>query len=272
MERLGLDLMSAFGLPPVEYVNLAADLGCSHVTTGFTPLPWNPCGFPAWSLREDRELRRALMAVLCERNVAISVAAGFSLRRDVDVRDLAADIDLAAELGARQVGTVGMDPDVPRAHDQLAALTEMASERGMQVVLDYAPHQVINTLSGACDALRHTGSPDALLSLDAMHVFRAGGTIAEVAALDPALIGYAQLCDVPRLAPHDDYGREASFERLVPGEGELPLADFVAVLPRTVLIGVEVPNQAAVLAEGPAGFLGRAVNASRAVVERSEAH
>jgi sugar phosphate isomerase/epimerase len=267
MERLGLDLMSAFGLPPVEYVHLAADLGCSHVTTGFTPLPWNPCGFGAWSLRDDRELRRALLAALRERNVAISVAAGFSLKRDADVRDLAADMDLAAELGARQVGTVGMDPDIARAHDQLAVLTEMACARGMQVVLDYAPHQAINTLAGACEALRHTGSADALLSLDAMHVFRAGGAIADVAALDPALIGYAQLCDVPRRALQDDYGREASFERLVPGEGELPLAEFVAVLPRTVLIGVEVPNRAAVLAEGLAGFLGRAVAASRTLVE-----
>src|SRR4051812_33687664 len=122
MERLGLDMMSAFGMPPVEYVNLAADLGCSHVTTGFTPLPWNPCGFPGWSLREDRELRRAFLTVLQERNVALSVAAGFSLRREADVRDLSADIDLAAELGARRLGSVGMDPDIARAHDQLALL------------------------------------------------------------------------------------------------------------------------------------------------------
>lgn len=267
MDRLGLDLMSAFGLPPVEYVNLAADLGCSHVTTGFTPLPWNPCGFPAWSLRDDRPLRRVLAEALRARGVAISVAAGFSLRPDVDVRDLAADMDLAVELGARQVGTVGMDRDIPRAHDQLAVLTEMASARGLQVVLDYAPHQAINTLAGACEALRHAGSSDALLSLDAMHVFRAGGTAAEVAALDPALIGYAQLCDVPRAAAHDDYGREASFERLVPGEGELPLADFVAALPPSVPVGVEVPNRAGVLADGLAAFLGRAVEASRAVIE-----
>jgi sugar phosphate isomerase/epimerase len=271
VERLGLDLMSAFGLPPVDYVNLAADLGCGHVTTGLAPLPWNPCEFPAWSLRDDRELRRGLMAALRARNVIVSVVAGFSLKRNADVRDLAADVDLAAELGARQIATVGMDPDIPRSHDQLATLTEMAAGRGLQVVLDYAPHQQINTLAGACAALRHTGSRNALLSLDAMHFFRAGGTIVELVELDPALIGYAQLCDVPTLAPHDDYGREASFERLVPGDGELPLAEFVAALPRAVRLGVEAPNRAAVLADGLAGFLRRAVGASRALIERSEA-
>ncbi|CAN7476669.1 sugar phosphate isomerase/epimerase [Phenylobacterium sp. LjRoot219] len=269
MDRLGLDLMSAFGLPPVEYVGLAADLGCGHVTTGLTGLPWRLSHFPAWSLRDDLALRRETTAALRDRGVAISVVSGFSLRPQADVRDFAADIDLAAELGARQVGSVGMDPDIPRAHDQLATLTEMAAARGLQVVFDYAPHQAINDLTGALAALRHTGSPNALLSLDAMHVFRAGGTLADVAALDPALIGYAQVCDAPRAAPHPDYAREVTFERLVPGDGELPLAAFVAALPRDVLIGVEVPNLAAVEADGLNAFMTRAVAASRALLPES---
>jgi len=268
MERLGLDLMSAFGMPPVEYVQLAADLGCSHVTTGFEPVPWNPCGFRRWSLREDLALRRDTLAVMADRGVSVSVVSGFSLRAGVDVRDLGGDMDLAAELGARQLGTVGMDRDIPRALDQLAALTEMAVQRGMAVVLDYAPHQAINSLEGACAALRHTGSPHALLSLDAMHVFRSGGTAAEVAALDPALIGYAQICDAPWVASDADYGHEAMMERRVPGDGELPLADFVAALPGEVLIGVEVP----IVSEVEAGrsvreILQRAVAASRRLVE-----
>jgi len=267
MDRLGIDLLSAFGLPPVEYVGLAADLGCRHVTTGLTALPWRLEGFPAWSLRDDAALRRETLAALHDRGVRISVVSGFSLRAEADVRDLAADMDIAAELGAQQLGSVGMDRDIPRAHDQLAVLTQMASERGLQVVLDYAPHQAINDLASALAALRHTGSPDALLSLDAMHVFRSGGSAAEIAALDPALIGYAQVCDAPRAAPHSDYGREAMFERLIPGEGDAPLVAFVAALPAETPIGVEVPNLAAVRAEGLAPFLGRAVAASRALLQ-----
>jgi sugar phosphate isomerase/epimerase len=267
MDRLGLDLQSAFGMPPVDYVRLAADLGCGHVTTGLGPTPWNPCGFAPWSLRDDPALRRETMAAMADLDVVISVACGFSLKAQVDVRELAADMDLVAELGARQVGTVGMDRDIARAHDQLAYLTEMAVRRGMEVVLDYAPHQAINTLGAACAALRHTGSPHALLSIDAMHFFRAGGTTAELAALDPALIGYAQLCDAPRVARDDDYVREATFERMIPGEGELPLADFVGALPPEVLLGVEVP----ILSEVERGvslgdILARAVSASRALL------
>lgn len=269
MEQLGLDPLVAFGLPPVEYAELAADLGCGHLALAFGPLPWNPCGFAPWSLRQDRALQRTLAATLAARDLDVSVVVGFSLRAGAEIADMAPEMDLAAELGARQLATVGMDPDVERAHDQLAILAEMAAARGMGVVLDYAPHQAINDLAGACAALRHTGSPTARLSLDAMHVFRAGGSAAEVAALDPALIGYAQVCDAPRAAPHPDYARETLFERQVPGEGELPLAAFVAALPKDTPIGVEVPNQAAVQAEGLAAFVGRAVAASRALLEQA---
>lgn len=272
MDRLGLDLQSAFGMPPVEYVTLAADLGCGHVTTGLGPTPWNPCSFPPWSLRDDPALRREMAAAMRDRGVVISVASGFSLRAETEVRDLAADMDLLAGLGARQVGTVGMDRDIARAHDQLAQLTEMAVQRGMDVVLDYSPHQAINSLEMACAALRHTGSPHALLSIDAMHFFRGGGTAAELARLDPHLIGYAQLCDVPLAPKHSDYAREATFERLVPGEGELPLTDFVAALPADVIYGVETP----ILSEIEKGrslrqILTRAVTASRRLLERAAA-
>jgi sugar phosphate isomerase/epimerase len=262
MQRLGLDLLSAFGMPPVDYVILAADLGCGHVTTGLTPVPWNPCGFADWSLRADRALRREVTAAMRDRGVAISVVSGFGIQAQTDVRDLASDMDLAADLGARQVGTVGMDPDIARAHDQLALLAGMAAARGLEVVLDYAPHQAINTLQGACAALAYTGSPNALLSIDAMHFFRAGGTLADLEAVDPALIGYAQVCDVPRRARRDDYGHEALYERFAPGDGELPLADFVAALPGDVLLGVEVPNLAEAERDLRA-FLARAVAASR---------
>ena len=78
-----------------------------------------------------------------------------------------------------------------------------------------------------------------------MHLYRSGGSAADVAALDPALIGYAQLCDVPITAPHDDYMREACFQRRAPGDGELPLAALIAALPDDVRIGLEVPMLAA---------------------------
>jgi hypothetical protein len=36
MARIGIENISVFGLPPVEFVNLAGDLGCQHISTGLS--------------------------------------------------------------------------------------------------------------------------------------------------------------------------------------------------------------------------------------------
>ena len=69
----------------------------------------------------------------------------------------------------------------------------------------------------------------------------------DLAALEPGLIRYAQVCDVPLVSTFAEYGEEASYERGAPGDGELPLADFVRALPRDIPIGLEAPMRAATL-------------------------
>jgi len=72
-----------------------------------------------------------------------------------------------------------------------------------------------------------------------------GRPLAEIAALDPALIGAAQICDGPLAHPGQDaYRHEALFERGIPGEGELPLLDFLKTIPADVLVSPEVPLRA----------------------------
>jgi hypothetical protein len=45
----------------------------------------------------------------------------------------------------------------------------------------------------------------------------------------------------------DNYMEEAMFERMVPGEGELPLADLLSVLPSDVVLEIEVPRRSLAL-------------------------
>jgi len=59
--------------------------------------------------------------------------------------------------------------------------------------------------------------------------------------IDPSLIGYAQLCDVPMISKGGTYMEEAMFGRMVPGTGELPLREWIAALPADLEIGLEVP-------------------------------
>jgi sugar phosphate isomerase/epimerase len=267
MDRLGIEMLTAFGMPPVDYIHLAADLGCGHISLGLGQMPWNPCGFPAWSLKDDKALQRAVKSALETTGVVISLAEGFGIRPGVDVRDRVAELDLFAAFGAERVNTVIMDADRDRSLDQIAALADLSAERGIGMTLEFAPAQVVKTMGEAVDLLNEINRPNASLAVDAMHFFRSGGDVAQIAAIDPAMIGYAQLCDVPLPAPHDDYFKEACFERLAPGDGELPLAAFIDALPEGVPIGLEVPMVATV--EGGRfnrAPIARAVNAARTLL------
>ncbi len=268
VSRLGIELLSVFGMNPVEQVNLAADLGCGHISTGLTPFPVNPHGYAPWSLLDDPALRREMIAAMRDRGVGISLGEGFSVRPTVDVRERGQDLDIMAELGAARLGGVAMDPDPARVVDQFGALTEMAGARDLQVTIEFAPGLPVSTLEQALALVAQVGRPNFRVLVDSMHFFRSGGDVTALAAMDPDLIGYAQLCDAPRVAADPDYMREATFDRRPPGEGDLPLEDFVRALPRDVVIGLEIPMLARAQAGvSPTDRLGPAVAAARRLIE-----
>lgn len=243
LQQLGIDTQTIFGMPPIEHVALAADLGCSHISVGLGPVPWKLECFPNWSLKTDARLRREFAAALSDRNITIALAEGFVIRPQVDVSNRADDLDLFAKLGARRASTVSMDPDLSRTLDQLGVLAELTEERGMQVGFEFAPPHTINSLQGALAAIVSVGKPNVKLVIDAMHFFRTGGTAAELAAVDPALIGYVQLCDAPLAPQYEDYYEEACFHRLRPGDGQLPLEALLQAIPESVPVGIETPRR-----------------------------
>ena len=277
MSRLGIEMLTLLGMPPVEHVRLAAELGCSHVSMGPSGLPMAQFGitdwkmFPYWSIDSNPVLRRDLKNTLADTGIRIALGEGFRVREDGEVRDRASGLDIMAELGAERINAVSMEPDIGRTHDQLATLCDMVTERGMMFTIEFAPPNTINSLASALAAIDHIGRGKCRLLVDAMHFFRSGATVAELAALDPDLIGYAQLCDAPMVSKGGTYMTEAMFGRLLPGDGEFPLADFVAALPAEIDIGLEVPNLAATLAEGsPNGVAVRAVVAAQAMIDQTK--
>jgi sugar phosphate isomerase/epimerase len=270
MPRLSIDFISVLNMPPVEFVHLAAELGCDIGLALQPILPENPHGYPAWSLG-DAELRGATIAALKDCGVAVAIGEGFLARADTDIADAAADMDLLQELGARRVNLVSIDPDLPRAFDQAAQFAVMAATRGMRATLEYLPGLPIGNLATALDVVRHANNPSFGVLVDAMHFFRSGSTPAELASVDPASIGYVQVCDVPLTSKYADYAYEARFERLPPGEGELPLAELIASIPADVAIGLEIPRLAMAKAGvGPKERLAGAIATTRELVRQAE--
>jgi sugar phosphate isomerase/epimerase len=270
--RLGIEMLTLLGMPPVEHVRLAAELGCVSISTGLMGLPLHLFGYPdlslypAWSLENDPALRRELKAALRDTGVHVGLGEGFRVRADADLRDSGAALDIMAELGARRINAVSMEPDMGRTYDQLALLADMVVERGMRFIVEFAPPNAISTLHHALAAVAYIGHERAQVMLDSMHFFRSGGRIEDIQALAPCRIGYAQMCDAPLVSQSPSYMQEAMFARLPPGAGELPLRAWLAALPADLEIGLEVPMIADLQAGmSPHDHAARVVAAARAL-------
>jgi sugar phosphate isomerase/epimerase len=237
---LGIEHQTVFGLPPVEFVNLASDLGCRHIAIALSGGPYNPHGYEPYSLRDDAALRLRMTAAMRDRGVSISLGEGFTVRPGGDIRSAAADLDTMAELGVTRINTVSLDPDLGRSLDEFGTLAEMVGARGMETTVEFAPSLTVTDLDAAMAAVRHVARPDFRLLIDTMHLVRSGSSASDLAAIDPALIGYVQLSD-NTIRQRGPVYREDSIDRMVPGEGELPLREILAVLPPDVVIGLEVP-------------------------------
>jgi sugar phosphate isomerase/epimerase len=269
---LAIDPISTFGMPPVDLVHLAADLGCEQVgMTMFSRGLWNPPLFPPFSVRDAPELPAAIGAALRERGLTISFVDGFLIEPGKDIRDRRTDLAIMAELGAPLVNTVSVDPDPDRTIDQFGVLADLAAAAGMGTTLELVPAlSAINTLAAAVAAIEAVGRRQFRLLVDTMHYGRSGAKAADVAALDPHLIGYVQISDV-RLVPDDsDYLQESISERLVPGTGELDNLEMLAAVPAGVTIGIEVPMwSAARRGVTPHARLGPCVTATRELLARA---
>jgi sugar phosphate isomerase/epimerase len=271
MNRLGIENISVFGLPPVEYVNLAADLGCANISLGLTPVHINPHAYAPFNLKDDAPLRREVRAALRDRGVTVSLAEGLTIRPGVDARDRSAEFDAFADLGAERVNVVSMDPDMEQTLDQMLVTARMAAERGMTCTLEFAPGLTVADLATAAATVRRIGRPDFRLLIDAMHLIRSGSTPGDLAALDPGLIDYLQFCDVPLESPHPSYMLEAMTERKVPGQGELPLLDILRAIPARCVVSLEVPLLGeARRGTGPRERLAPAVAATRTLLAQLE--
>lgn len=247
MDRLGIEFITALGQDPVDYVHLAADLGAPHIGLALTPIVMVPDDVPRWSLRDDAALFARTKAAIRDRGVSVMVGEGFLIHPQMEMANSAKDMDLLAELGAKLLNLVAIDADLARSHEQFALFAEMAGARGMAATIEFLPGMPTGDLASAVAHVKASGKNNAGVLVDSMHFFCSGGTIAELKALDPRLVGHAQLCDLAQIPPLAEYADHAKYERLAPGEGVLPLAEFVAALPESVMLGLEIPQRARAL-------------------------
>jgi sugar phosphate isomerase/epimerase len=115
---------------------------------------------------------------------------------------------------------------------------------GTQVAdLEPMPWVEVSSVAKALRVLDGAGRANSGLLVDAIHFFRAGDRVAELAALPGRYLHYAQFCDARRERPADmpELIRQARADRLMPGEGGLDLAGLVRALPGELPLSLEIP-------------------------------
>jgi sugar phosphate isomerase/epimerase len=156
---------------------------------------------------------------------------------------------IAEGVGGRSLNVVqgfGESVDLDRAAEALAGVCDRAREHGLLVTLEYLPWSGIPDAATALAIVERSGRANATLMLDTWHSYRGPTDEAQLRRLPGARVGSVQINDAPA-QPGENLVTETLEARLLPGEGDIPLARWLRILDRigsAAPIGVEVFSKA----------------------------
>lgn len=265
--RLALEQITAWGLEPAALIDLAAGLDCEAISL-FLEAPVPESAGPPFTT--DAALRRDTRARLDGSGVRLQTIECFALAAETDVAAFAPALSAGAELGGSAATAIVFDADRARVVDRLGELGALAASFGIAVNAEFIAMSELRDLKDAVALVGEVGMPGMGVVVDSLHWTRSGGTAADIRAVPQELIGHVQLCDGPRAMPAElQLFHEGFLQRMIPGEGEFALGDFVCALPPGRLVGVEVPQQDLADRGVPVEERARrAVEASRAFLEK----
>ncbi len=239
-EPIGVAHFSAIEAPPASFVGLAAGAGFSRA--GLRLFPAFP-GAPYYSLPAGGAEAREVASRLDDTGVTLWDIEFIVIDADFDPLSPRRVLEDAAALGAQRLSVCGQDADRARLTDNFARLCALAAEVGMAVDLENMGWRPVRSFTDAVAVVEASGVPNGGVLVDALHFFRNGGTVEQLAAVPATLVRGVQLCDVSAPAPVTDAERvaEARGGRLVPGSGNLPLRELLGTMPSDAAVSVEVP-------------------------------
>ena len=238
MTTLSLDHLTIFETSPPELIDIAASLGVPLVSL-WTQLPLQ-ADLPLVTKANKAET----LARMRDTGVKLGNMECFNLTPEVVAEAFRPSVELGAELGATSLVAINAwDPERSRALNNFGKLCRIAAEYGMKVNVEFISMGKVRTLADAIAFITDSGEPNVGITIDFLHLIRTGGSAADIAAMDPKLIGYIQVCDGPMELPQEQWNDEGFEQRRMPGEGEFPLAELMAAVPPGVTIAAEIPHK-----------------------------
>jgi len=235
---LSLAHLSELEVPPADLVEIAGAAGFASI--GIRAMAASPGGieYPLRAATEQAEMRRRCAST----GVEVLYVEMVSLSRATRVTECLPLLETGAAIGATRLAVAGDDADFAVVAERMAELCDLAAPLGIAVDLEFMPFRPVQSLAHAVDVVRRAARPNAHVLVDALHVFRSGSSLVDLARLDREKFGTFQICDAPTISPpRDQLVLEARTNRLLPGAGGLDLGALMAALPADIAYGVEVP-------------------------------
>jgi sugar phosphate isomerase/epimerase len=250
--EVGIDHLTMLDVSPPELVTIAREAGFDSVSprvTAATP------GEEPWPMTAGSPMLEETVRRLDDTGIRVLAVEVVRIGPDTRREDYERALEAGARLGARYVAVNGDDPDIERASETFAALTADARPYGLRPIIEPIVYTQVSNLDEAVYIAERSGGGGILL--DTLHFQRYGGRLEQLRSVDPQLLSYVQLCDAPLAPPSglprphrlprgqstdgSDLQLESRAMRLLPGDGELPLAEFLAALPAGIPVSVEAP-------------------------------
>mgnify|MGYP006279984455 FL=1 len=157
-----------------------------------------------------------------------SLSSADAARRHWRLQYSIAAVELAARVGAGSVSVTSGRPDsggtpaqgLALFVDSLKRLCEAASRREVRIGVEYEPGLLVERATELAEVIERVDSPLLGANLDIGHAHLAGETAAETLPLLAGRIWNLHLEDIAG----------AKHYHLVPGDGDLPIADWLAAL------------------------------------------
>jgi sugar phosphate isomerase/epimerase len=237
--RLSLAHLGMLDAPPPLLVDCAAAAGFTGVGLRLAPARPGEQPFP---MTVGSPMFRETQARMQDTGLSVSDVEVVRIRPGFDAEAFAPMFESAQALGACWVVTNVDDPDVGRATESLGRLSALAGRFGLAVRLEFMVYSATRDLAEASALVSGCGHADTRVLLDALHFFRAGHAAHDM-AYHPMARDFAQINDGPaRRHPGLAASEEGRAHRLLPGEGELPLAPLLESLDDGALLSVESPS------------------------------
>ena len=219
---------------PEDVIHAAAQAGFN--ATGI----W--CDLNSWDRQTTARVSRALADTgLCALDLEVAwVKPGDA----IDAYD--AMVDIALELGARNLLCVSSEPDTNRTKRWFEHLCRRAERGQLRVVLEFLAITEISSLQQAVDIVEDVAHPVGGILVDTLHLHRTGSGAQDLHAVDAKLMPYVQLCDASAaLLDSSPQGLldDALYLRRLPGDGDLPLQAVLQQLDPLLPLSLEIRSR-----------------------------